>query len=391
MPSLKLPDLPSKADILIVGAGPTGLALAAELRRRGIETVTVDKIAEGANTSRAAVVHARTLEVLEPLGVVPTMLAEGFKVPVFRDRDRALITIDFQEIPSAYAFTLMCPQDRTEAILLARLKALGGEVIRPAEVTGVDLGASGARIQVAVGEATQTVAARWVIGCDGTHSEVRKAAGIAFNGAAYEQGFILADVHMDWPLGRGEVSLFFSPAGLVVVAPLPKDRFRVVATVDDPPEIPSVPYVQALLDARGPKASPAHIRDSIWSSRFKVHHRVAESPRKGRVLLCGDAAHVHSPAGGQGMNTGIQDAVSLAPVLADVLGGADEALLDAWATDRHKIAEGVVALTDRMTRMATLRSPAGRALRNVAIGFAGHLPSIGRALARNVAELSTSA
>ena len=227
--------------------------------------------------------HARTLEVLEPLGVVPTMLAEGFKVPVFRvrDRDQALITIDFTEIPSTYAFTLMCPQDRTEAILLARLKALGGEVIRPAEVTDVDLGASGKRVQVAVGEATQTVAARCVIGCDGMHSQVREAAGIAFNGAAYEQGFILADVHMDWPLGRGEMSLFFSPAGLVVVAPL--------------------------------------------------------------------------------------------------------------AADRHKIAEGVVAWTDRMMRMATLRSPAGRALRNVAIGFAGQIPSIGRALARNVAELSTSA
>ena len=135
MPSLKLPDLPSRTDILIVGAGPTGLALAAELRRQGIETVVVDKVAEGANTSRAAVVHARTLEVLEPLGVVPTMLAEGFKVPVFRvrDRDKALITIDFQQIPSSYAFTLMCPQDRTEAILLARLRALGGEVIRPVE------------------------------------------------------------------------------------------------------------------------------------------------------------------------------------------------------------------------------------------------------------------
>jgi 2-polyprenyl-6-methoxyphenol hydroxylase-like FAD-dependent oxidoreductase len=393
MSSLELPNSSSKADVLIVGAGPTGLALAAELRRRGIETVIVDKILEGANTSRAAVVHARTLEVLEPLGVVPTMLAEGFRVPVFRvrDRDRALITIDFQEIPSTYAFTLMCPQNRTEAILLARLKALGGEVIRPADVTGVELGASGAQVQIAVGDATKTFAARWVIGCDGMHSQVREAAGIAFNGAAYEQGFILADVHMDWPLGRGEVSLFFSPAGLVVIAPLPKDRFRVVATVDDPPEVPSVPYVQALLDARGPKVLRARIHDSIWSSRFKVHHRVAESLRKGRVLLCGDAAHVHSPAGGQGMNTGIQDAVSLAPVLADVLGGADEARLDVWAADRHKIAEGVVALTDRMTRMATLRSATGRALRNVTIGFAGHIPSIGRAIARNVAELRASA
>jgi 2-polyprenyl-6-methoxyphenol hydroxylase-like FAD-dependent oxidoreductase len=389
MPSLKLPNLPLKVDILIVGAGPTGLALAVELRRRGIEAVTIDKIAEGANTSRAAVVHARTLEVLEPLGVVPAMLAEGFKVPVFRvrDRDRALITIDFEEIPSVYAFTLMCPQDRTEAILIARLHALGGEVIRPAEVTGVDLGANGAHVRIAVGEATQNVEARWVIGCDGMHSQVRESAGIAFNGAAYQQGFILADVHMDWPLGRGEVSLFFSPAGLVVVAPLPNDRFRVVATVDDPPEQPSIPYVQALLDARGPKTL-SHIRDSVWSARFKVHHRVAENPHKGCVLLCGDAAHVHSPAGGQGMNTGIQDAVSLAQALADVIGGADEAVLDTWAADRHKIAEDVVALTDRMTRMATLRSPAGRALRNVAIGFAGHIPAIGRALARNIAELN---
>jgi 2-polyprenyl-6-methoxyphenol hydroxylase-like FAD-dependent oxidoreductase len=254
-------------------------------------------------------------------------------------------------------------------------------------VTGVDLGASGASVQIAVGDATQTVEARWVIGCDGMHSQVREAAGIAFKGAAYQQGFILADVHMDWPLGRGEVTLFLSPAGLVVVAPLPKDRFRVVATVDDPPEYPSVPYVQALLDERGPTAPLAHVHDSVWSARFKVHHRVAESPRKGHVLLCGDAAHVHSPAGGQGMNTGIQDAVSLAQALANVIGGGAEAGLDAWAADRHKIAEDVVALTDRMTRMATLRSPAGRALRNVAIGFAGHIPAFGRALARNVAEL----
>jgi 2-polyprenyl-6-methoxyphenol hydroxylase-like FAD-dependent oxidoreductase len=352
--------------------------------------VTVDKVAEGANTSRAAVVHARTLEMLEPLGVVPRMLDEGLKVPVFRvrDRDSTLITIDFQEIPSAYAFTLMCPQNRTEAILLARLQALGGRVIRPVEAIDVTPTARGARVDIDCRSSTLSIAARWVIGCDGMHSRVREAAGIAFKGAAYEHGFVLADVHMDWPLAREEVSLFLSPDGLVVVAPLPEDRYRIVATVDDPPEQPSVPYVQALLDARGPRATPARIRDSVWSSRFKVHHRVADSPRKGCVLLCGDAAHVHSPAGGQGMNTGIQDAVSLANALADVLGGADAVRLDAWATDRHSIAEGVVALTDRATRMATLRSPFGRALRNAAIGFAGHIPSVGRALARNVAELN---
>jgi 2-polyprenyl-6-methoxyphenol hydroxylase-like FAD-dependent oxidoreductase len=390
MPSSRVPDRLLKTDVMVVGAGPSGLALSAELRRRGIEAVTVDKVAEGANTSRAAVVHARTLEVLEPLGVVPQMLGKGLKVPIFRvrDRDRTLISIDFQQIPSVYAFTLMCPQNLTEAILLARLQALGGDVIRPAEVINVDLGTNGARIEIDAGGTTQTIAARWVIGCDGMHSRVREAAAIAFKGAAYEDGFVLADVHMDWPLAREEVSLFFSPEGLAVVAPLPEERYRVVATVDNPPVRPSVPYVQALLDARGPKVTPACIRDCVWSAHFKVHHRVAESPRKGCVLLCGDAAHVHSPAGGQGMNTGIQDAISLADALEDVLGGADEARLDAWAAARHQIAEGVVTLTDRMTRMATLRSPATRALRNAAIGFAGHIPSLGRVLARNIAELN---
>jgi len=128
-----------ETDILIIGAGPTGLALSAELKRRGVDALTIDKNAEGANTSRAAVVHARTLEVLEPLGVVATMLNVGVKVPIFRirDRDRAILTVDFADIPSAYRFTLMCPQNTTEAILLRRLQGSGGEVVRPAEATGL--------------------------------------------------------------------------------------------------------------------------------------------------------------------------------------------------------------------------------------------------------------
>ncbi len=337
--------IPSEAEILIVGAGPTGLTLSAELRRRGFGAVTVDKIAAGANTSRAAVVHARTLEVLEPLGVVAQMLEEGVKVPIFRvrDRDRTIITIDFREIPSKYAFTLMCPQDRTEAILLARLQVLGGEVLRPAEVAALEVTEKGARADIEVNGSTQQVAARWLIGCDGMHSRVREAAGIAFKGAAYEQSFVLADVQMDWPFSRAEVSLFFSPAGFVLVAPLPKNRYRIVAAVDKAPTEPSLPYVQA--------------------------------------------AHVHSPAGGQGMNTGIQDAVALAAVLADVLRGDDDARLDEWAEDRHKIAEDTVTMTDRLMRLATLHSPLGRELRNVAIRFAGHVPLLGRALARKIAEL----
>jgi 2-polyprenyl-6-methoxyphenol hydroxylase-like FAD-dependent oxidoreductase len=384
--------LPAEVEILIIGAGPTGLALSAELRRRGIEALTIDKMAEGSNTSRAAVVHARTLEVLEPLDVVPTMLNEGVRVPIFRirDQDRALLTVEFKDIPSRYPFTLMCPQNRTEAILLAKLTELGGDVIRPAEATALRVGPDRVEAEIVINGAAQTLQSRWVIGCDGMHSRVRDEARILFGGAAYGQSFVLADVCMDWPLARDEVSLFFSPEGLVVVAPLPQNRYRIVATVDDAPEHPSTTYMQGLLDTRGPRRSPARIHESLWTSRFRVHHRVAESPRKGRILLCGDAAHVHSPAGGQGMNTGIQDAMSLARVLANALAGGDETELDRWATARHSVARDVVAFTDRMMRVATLGSPTSRSLRNVVVRAAGHLPFLTHALARKLAELEST-
>ena len=219
------------------------------------------------------------------------------------------------------------------------------------------------------------------------HSKVREQSGITFSGAAYEQDFVLADVHMDWPLSREEVTLFYSPDGLVVVAPLPDDRFRIVATVDSAPESPSSEFVQSILEMRGPAAQPGRIRDTVWSSRFHIHHRIAASPRQGRILLCGDAAHVHSPAGGQGMNTGIQDGVSLAEALVETLKDGDDARLDAWASERHRVARDVVAMTDRMTRIATMKSATGKALRNIAVAFAGHLPPVRAALAKNLAEL----
>ena len=383
--------LKTDTEVLIAGAGPTGLALAAELMRRGADPLIIDRQPAGTNTSRACVVHARTLEVLEPLGVTRDLLAQGVKVPIFRirDRDRALITIDFSEIPSPYRFTLMLPQDKVERALLNHLEDLGGGVVRPSELVGYEASQSHVDVQVQVEGATRTIAAQWLIGCDGMHSAVREQSGIEFAGGAYEQSFVLADVHMDWPLSREEVSLFYSPDGLVVVAPLPEQRFRIVATVDEAPELPSRDFVQAVLDRRGPSANPGHIRDVVWSSRFHIHHRVAQTPRKGRVLLCGDAAHVHSPAGGQGMNTGIQDSVSLADALTNTLQDGDDSRLDGWASERHEVATNVVALTDRMTRMATMKSPTGQALRNFAVAFAGHLPPVRAAWARTLAELDT--
>jgi 2-polyprenyl-6-methoxyphenol hydroxylase-like FAD-dependent oxidoreductase len=381
---------PMQTEVLIAGAGPVGLALAAELKRLGVSAMIIDRQAAGANTSRACVIHARTLEVLEPLGATPDLIGQGVKVPTFRarDRDRTLLTISFANNPSAYRYALMCPQDRTERILLNRLERLGGSVVRESEFTRFAESVDYVDVDLDTRHGPKTVRTRWLVGCDGMHSKVREQSGIAFQGAAYSPDFVLADVRMDWPLGPEEVTLFYSQEGFVVVAALPEQRYRIVATVDEAPERPNADFMQDILNRRGPALRRADIREVVWSSRFHIHHRVAETSRKGRILLCGDAAHVHSPAGGHGMNIGVQDSMSLAGILVKTLRDGDTARLDAWAAERHRIASSIVALTDRLTRMATIKSSAGKALRNSAFALAGQLPLVRSRLAKTLAELN---
>jgi 2-polyprenyl-6-methoxyphenol hydroxylase-like FAD-dependent oxidoreductase len=195
---------------------------------------------------------------------------------------------------------------------------------------------------------------------------------------------------MDWPLPGDEVMLYFAPAGLVVVAPLPGGRHRIVATLDEAPEHPDRDDVQALLDARGPERHPARVGEVLWSSRFRLHHRLADHYRAGRLFLAGDAAHVHSPAGGQGMNTGIQDAVALAARLTAVVrDGAAETELDGYEAERRPVAADVVAFTHRMTRIATMRRTPQQKLRNALLRTLDRIPAVHRTMAMNLSELAT--
>jgi 2-polyprenyl-6-methoxyphenol hydroxylase-like FAD-dependent oxidoreductase len=386
--------LPLRTGVVIVGAGPTGLSLACALAAHGVDHVILDKADQGGNTSRAAVIHARTLEVLDDLGVSDELCARGVVVPRFtiRDRDRALLHVPFDGLPTRYPYTLMLPQDSTEQILRDRLTAGGGAVHWRHRLTGIDNGDNGVTATIAgPGNTAHRIRARYIAGCDGMHSAVRELAGIGFTGDRYEESFVLADVRMRWPYPRDEVNLFFSPRGLVVVAPLPQERYRVVATLDDAPERPVAADVQSLLDARGPRIAPATVTDVVWSSRFRVHHRLADSYRRGPVFLAGDAAHVHSPAGGQGMNTGIQDAIVLARLITDaVTAGPGTVDLDAYEAQRRPVAAGVVTITDRLTRAATARNPVARRIRNTVISLAGRSATVQRRLAMNLSALSTA-
>lgn len=378
--------LPERTDVLVVGAGPTGLTAALTLARRGVEVTVVDQREKPAVTSRAAVVHAYTLEVLDRIGAGGTLVARGLRSARFsvRDRDRVLVTVPFGGLPSRHRYALMVSQSVTEEVLTDQLAEAGVRVLRPYRLTGLRRDGDGA---VADFDGT-SLRARWVIGADGINSTVRELAGITFTGpAGSEESFVLADVRVDSGLPRDGASIFLARGGPLVWAPLPDGRVRLVATVTDPPAEPDAAYLQRLLDERGPRQRPDQVREVLWSSRFRLHRRVAGTFRSGPVLLAGDAGHVHSPAGGQGMNLGISDAVDLGETLADVLAGAAETRLDEYAARRRPLAHEVAGFADRLTRLATV-PPAARPARDLLLRLISVLPPVRHRIALRLSGLN---
>ncbi|OBJ75293.1 pentachlorophenol monooxygenase [Mycobacterium gordonae] len=368
-------------DVLIVGAGPTGLTLATSLITRGVDAVVVDKLPSGANTSRAAVVNARSLELLEELDVSPRLVRAGLAAPRFtmRQGSRVLIPVDFSDLPTAYPYSLMISQADTEQALEERLNELGGKVIRPRTVRHMSQDATGVSVTFDDGD---SIRSGYVVGADGMHSTVRHEAGIGFTGGEFAESFALADVRVAGDSPTDEVILFYGNEGLTVLAPLPGGIYRIVAPAQQAPPVPTIEFVQNLLDSRGFGPGRTMVTELVWGSRFRIQHRVADTYRAGRLLLAGDAAHVHSPAGGQGMNLGINDAVTLAEALTK----PSDAALDAYSATQRGRAQQVLKLTGRLTKVSTMPRPL-RPVRNSAMRVAAHVPAVRRRLAWRLSGL----
>ncbi|MBP1822282.1 FAD-dependent monooxygenase [Mycobacterium sp. OAE908] len=375
--------------VLVVGAGPTGLTLANELARHGVRPRIIDRGTAPATTSRALVVQPRTLEILDDMGVVDQAIAAGTSASnltiTFAEKT---VELDFAgqltgpQNYTAYPEPRTVSQQDTERILTELLSEQGVEIERGRALTDLTQDGQTVTVSLRAQDGTiETLQCRWVIGCDGAHSAVREAAGIPFAGSTYRDEFIMADAELDWKLPHGGLYGFPSPAGIFAAFSMPgENRYRIFGNFPPGPEGPSAEYsepthdeFQAMVDERVP--FPATVVKEHWVTRYRVHSRTVPRYREGNVFLVGDAAHVHSPAGAQGMNTGIQDAYNLGWKLAYVERGvADESLLDTYEAERHPIGVQLLKTTDRLFSVFGGQNPLARLARGrVAPVLAGHL------------------
>jgi 2-polyprenyl-6-methoxyphenol hydroxylase-like FAD-dependent oxidoreductase len=349
--------------ILVVGAGPTGLTAALELGRLGMPVRIVDKAPAPSTTSRALGIQARTLELLRPRGVTADLLALGNRVhaTALHADGRRLAGIDMRRMPSEYDYILMLAQADTERLLAERAARYGVVVERGTEFVSLHQRDGYVDVELRGSDGrTETMAAAYVIAADGAHSTIRKALGLGFEGRSLPQSYVLGDLHLAADLPADELSIFLADNGFLAVFPMGDGRFRFMATDPDgitgDAETPTLADVQALYDRI--VHVPAQCYGLVWSSRFRINSRHMATLRRGRVFFGGDAAHVHSPAGGQGMNTGIQDMLNLCWKLAMVdRRQAEPDLLDTYETDRLPVIRDLVGMTEKATRVFNSTNP----------------------------------
>jgi len=380
--------------ILICGAGPVGLTLAIELARFGVPVRIVDKAAARTDTSRAIVVWCRSLELFARAGLADRLVAAGNRVThgSIMDGGETVASLDLAELDTPYPFALLLAQTETERILEEHLAALGVRVERQTELTAFTASGTGVVARLRTGDgAERQASAAWLVGCDGAHSTVRHGLGLDFEGETQMSDWALADLTLAGPLGEDRILIYWHSDGILALFPMGGRRFRVVADLgaarpDARRADPTLDEIEALIALRGPQGAMAS--DPAWLACFHINERKVRHYGEGRVLLAGDAAHIHSPAGGQGMNLGITDAAALAGALAEVLAGGPDAALDAYSAAQRRRAERVLKLTGRLTRVSTLPRPL-RPLRNAGIRLAAGVPAVRRQLALPLSGLGT--
>jgi 2-polyprenyl-6-methoxyphenol hydroxylase-like FAD-dependent oxidoreductase len=364
--------------VLICGAGPTGLALALSLARRGIEIRIVDEAPAPGLHSRAMVVHARILELYRQFGIADRMVGEGIRIERIRVREggggeagEEIVAVGLSDLGrglSPYPFVLCYPQDDHERFLIRELQGLGIEVDRGRRLVGFSTSPDDVTATLDLpGGRREVVRARYLCGCDGAHSQVRHGLGVDFPGGTYEQLFFVADVRL---AGEFETDLTVNLGRNLFALRLPvrsSGMQRLIGLV--PPHLPQQDDI-GFEQIHGPveELLAVRVEDVNWFSTYRVHHRVAQHFRQGRVFILGDAGHIHSPAGGQGMNTGIGDAINLGWKLAAVLGGrAPDALLDSYEAERIAFARRLVSTTDRAFTLIVEEGTLGILVRRLAV------------------------
>lgn len=380
-------------DVLVVGAGPTGLTMACEALRRGLSVRIIDSKAGPSTTSKAIVVHARTLEIFEDVGIADALIERGLELRgvTMWAGGEVIVTAEFDDLDTRFHYLLSIAQSETESVLLERLEALGGKVEWETQLIGFRQDGTGATARVKKA-GDETIRAAWLVGCDGAHSAVRRALELELEGTTYEEHFLLADVAIRWDTRDDRISTWFAEDGMWACFPMKGGRWRVIASApsSDAAELPpTLEDLQVIFDRR--TGSGGVLSDSTWLARFRIHCRQVARYRDDRVFLAGDAAHVHSPAGGQGMNAGIQDAHNLAWKLALVQrGDARGKLLDSYETERHAVGRAILRGTDFATKVGTFKNPVARAARNEAARYLSGFEFVQQRIKSELSELGTS-
>lgn len=399
----------SSIDVLIVGAGPSGLMMGTALSRYGLKVRIIDKASEPSQQSKAIAIQARTLEIFDHLNIVQPFLEKGLPLQATNlfSRKKRIAHIYFKQLESLYPFVLTLEQSKTEKILADALTSTGIFIEREVDLIHFDQNKDHihAVVKHRKTDREEDIQTSWMVGCDGAHSLIRKNLGLSFQGKIFADIFSLADVHLDWKYPHNELFIFLDSFGVMAVFPLPDpNRYRLIFQLKRCRDLlketslkehglihskiiadPTLEETQELLD----KYVEGHLKDPIWMANFHINSRLSDHYRKDRVFLVGDAAHIHSPVGGQGMNTGMQDAFNLAWKLVYVMQNkASHSLLNSYTSERHAVGKTLLKATERASFFATLHNPVLIFFRNIILSWLFKKPGVQKKLIRAISEIS---